>query len=120
MRMDLTARVSHIPPPGATLRARRPDRGRAMDKPTISKPIIVAQFFKNRRKDIVRVALSEYEGHPLIDISQCFTDPKDGRVKATKKGVAIHIRRLPDLAKAINKAERKARELGLIDEASDE
>jgi hypothetical protein len=80
-------------------------------------PVIVAQFFKNRRKEIVRVTLAEYEGHPLVDVRQFFTDEKDGRVRATRKGIAMAVRRLPDLADAINKAMAKARELGLIDEA---
>jgi hypothetical protein len=46
---------------------------------------------------------------------QFFTDPKDGIVKPTRKGIAMHVRRLPELAKAFAKALDLARERGLIE-----
>ena len=77
-------------------------------------PVKVAEFWKNRRGESVRVSLQNYEGHDLVDVRQCFTD-RTGRTQATKKGVSISIRRLPELAAAINSALTKARELGLLE-----
>jgi hypothetical protein len=39
-------------------------------------------------------------------------------MRPTTKGTAMVVRRLPELAAAINKAVAKARELGLLDEGS--
>jgi len=87
-----------------------------MSAPALSEPVIIARFFKGHaRKDIVRVTLSEYEGVPIVDVRQFFTG-EDGKVRPTKKGVALAVRRLPDLASAIGKAVAKARELGLIED----
>lgn len=90
-----------------------------MDKPTIPEPIIVAQFFKNRRKDIIRATLKTYEGTPLIDLRQFYTD-KEGKVQPSGKGIAVHVRRLPELLDALRKAHAKAIELGLIGNAEAE
>jgi hypothetical protein len=57
--------------------------------------------------------LREYEGAVVIDVRKHYT-AGDGTLKPTRKGIALTIRKLPDLAAAINKALRKARELGLI------
>ena len=40
----------------------------------------------------------------------------DGIDRPTTKGVAMGIRRLPELAQALAKAEAKARALGLLDQ----
>jgi Transcriptional Coactivator p15 (PC4) len=82
--------------------------------PTLPEPIEVAKFFKNRRKDVIVVSLSTYEGRNLVDIRQHFTN-EAGQNRPTSKGVAMVVLRLPDLAKAINKALAKAQELGLVD-----
>jgi hypothetical protein len=83
-------------------------------RPTLPEPIEVAKFWKNRRHDAIVVSLSTYEGKNLIDVRQHAM--KEGRLVPTLKGLAIVVRRLPELAKAINKALAKARELGLIDD----
>jgi hypothetical protein len=83
--------------------------------PSLAAPIEVASFWKNRKGDAVTVTLKEWEGHLLIDIRQFFT-ASDGSMRATKKGISLAIRRLPELAAAILKAEGKARELGLLSE----
>jgi hypothetical protein len=87
--------------------SKRPARG------TLSKPVEVAKFFKNRRKDVIVVSLSTFEGRNLVDIRQHFTNEM-GLMRPTQKGVAMVVLRLPDLAKAINKALAKAIELGLL------
>jgi Transcriptional Coactivator p15 (PC4) len=90
-----------------------------MHTQALSEPVIVAEFWANRRGESVRVQLREFEGHALVDVRRHFT-AADGVLRPTKKGLSLAIPRLPDLAKAINQAVTKARELGLLDGAADE
>jgi Transcriptional Coactivator p15 (PC4) len=82
---------------------------------TLDEPVIVDKFFKNRRKDVIVISLKTYEGVNLVDVRQ-FVPNESGQDRPTGKGVAMVVRRLPDLAVAVNKALAKARELGLIDD----
>ena len=45
----------------------------------------------------------------------CIFSNKDGRLQPMHKGLTVTISKLPELAKAINKALTSARELGLIE-----
>jgi hypothetical protein len=81
----------------------------------LAEPILVAEFWANRRGESLRVQLRMFEGVPLIDLRKFYTGA-EGKLLPTKKGLSLVIRRLPDLAAAIVKAERVARELGLIRE----
>lgn len=88
-------------------------------KPTLAEPVVISKFWKNRRRnESVRVSLSEYEGHCLINV-RVYCTGTDGIDRPTPKGVAMGIRKLPELAKAVNTALTKAHELGLIDEAGE-
>ncbi len=87
---------------------------RRPNTPTLTEPVKIAEFWKNRRGESVRVSLSTFEGHNLVDVRQFFTDGA-GQMQATRKGIAMSVYRLPELAAAIGKAIAKARELGLID-----
>ena len=82
-------------------------------KPTLEAPIPF-RFFKNRRKEVIAVTLSTYEGRNLVDVRQ-FYQNSSGQDRPTQKGVAMSVNRLPELAKAIGQALTKAQELGLID-----
>jgi Transcriptional Coactivator p15 (PC4) len=82
--------------------------------PTLSEPIVVTEFWKNRRGESVRISLSTYKERNLIDVRTWATDPVEGRLKPTTKGIATEVRYLPKLVSALAKAESKARELGLI------
>jgi hypothetical protein len=83
---------------------------------TLSEPVEIAKFWKNRRRsESVRVSLSEYEGHCLINVRVYLTGT-DGIDRPTPKGVAMGIRKLPELAQALVKAEAQARSLGLLDD----
>ena len=82
-------------------------------RPTLPEPVEVAKFFKNRRKDVIVVSLSTFEGRNLVDIRQYFTT-EQGQNRPTSKGVSMVVLRLPDLAQAINKALKQAKELGLL------
>jgi hypothetical protein len=79
-------------------------------------PITIQKFWKNRRRsESVHVTLSEYEGHCLINV-RVYCTGTDGIDRPTPKGVAMAIGKLPELARALVKAEAKARELGLVDD----
>jgi hypothetical protein len=88
--------------------------------PTLDEPVVISKFWKNRRRnESVHVTLSEYEGHCLINV-RVYCTGTDGIDRPTPKGVAMGIRKLPELARALIKAEAKARELGLIDGGASE
>jgi hypothetical protein len=94
--------------------------GRAPQPSRLPEPIEIAKFWRNRRGEAVVVQLREYEGHVLVDARTHFTNSQ-GKLQATSKGLSLVIRKLPELASALAKAEVKARELGLLDEgAADE
>jgi hypothetical protein len=82
----------------------------------IPEPIEIDKFWKNRRRDTaVVVSLSCYEGNNIINVREHFVG-SDGCMRPTTKGVALVVRRLPELSRAIRKALEKSRELGLIDD----
>jgi len=86
-----------------------------MSAPKLNEPITVQKFWKSRRRaESVHVTLSEYEGHCLINV-RVYCTGTDGIDRPTPKGVAMGIRKLPQLARALVDAEAKARELGLLD-----
>jgi hypothetical protein len=79
----------------------------------IAEPIEIGKFFKNRKGDIVVVAIKQFEGATFLDIRQFFTG-EDGVSRPTKKGIAIGLHKLDELATLISKAIAKAHALGLI------
>jgi hypothetical protein len=85
-------------------------------RPTLAATIEVAKFWKSPRDRTkhIRVELSEYEGHPLINV-RIWKTGSDGIDRPTVAGIALAVRKLPELTRALLKAEDKARELGLID-----
>jgi hypothetical protein len=76
-------------------------------------PVIAGKFWANRRGEACIVSIREYEGAVVIDVRKNYTGA-DGKLAPTKKGIALVVRKLPELVKAINKAHRIAVELGLI------
>ena len=88
-----------------------------MSKPSLSEPIEIARFWKNRRGEAIVVRLSSYEGHILIDQQSWFT-AQDGSLKPGK-GLACSVRHLPELTAALNKALKEARARGLLDEKAE-
>ena len=94
----------------------RGDGGRSTltASPKIPEPIVISKFWKNRRRnESVHVTLSEYEGHCLINV-RLYCTGSDGIDRPTPKGVAMGIRKLPELARALVKAETEARLRGLL------
>jgi hypothetical protein len=86
-----------------------------MSKKILSEPIVISQFWKNRRHGAVTVSLSTFENRNIIDV-RTFVMNRKGCLVPTPKGVSIVVLRLPELADAVNKALAKARELGLLDD----
>jgi len=82
-----------------------------MTHPTLSEPIIIAQWWKNRGGESVRVTLSTYADRTIIDLRTWYTAA--GKLQPGK-GFAADVRHLPRLAATLAKAEAKATELGLI------
>jgi hypothetical protein len=81
----------------------------------LSEPVTIAKFWKNRRRnETVHVTLSEYEGQALINV-RVYSTGADGIDRPTTKGVAMGIRKLPELARGLALALDKARALGLLD-----
>jgi hypothetical protein len=80
----------------------------------LTEPVEIAKFWKNRRRaESVHVTLSEYQGAALINV-RVYSTGADGIDRPTPKGIAMAIRKLPELARALARAETKARALGLI------
>lgn len=77
-------------------------------------PIVTGDLVKNRREHL-RIALDTYQGHDLIDI-RVTAQLNEGRGAwmPTKKGVSCNVSILPELIAALQSAEIRARELGLI------
>jgi hypothetical protein len=69
-----------------------------------------------QRNEAIRIQLTSYEGRNLVNIRTWWQDD-EGRMKPGK-GFACSVRHLPTLAKAINAALERARELKLIDEGA--
>jgi hypothetical protein len=99
------------------LAERRPGRKTARTStpraPVLAEPVIITEWKKNRAGETIRVRLSEYEGHLLIDIRTWWSS---GGIRKPGKGFAASIRHLPELAKAVTAALEKARALKLIDD----
>jgi hypothetical protein len=81
-------------------------------RPTLAEPVTVARFWKNRQHDAIVTELSTFEGRNVVDVRQYVMS--HGRLVPTPKGISVVVLRLPDLAKAINRALKQARELGLL------
>jgi hypothetical protein len=81
----------------------------------LKEDVVVGQFFKNRRKEHVRVTLKRFEGRAIADLRQFFVT-KEGFSQPTTKGIALVVARLPDLAAVVNRAVKRAVELGLLEE----
>jgi hypothetical protein len=81
-------------------------------------PIEIGKFWKNRRGDAVFVQIKSYEGVVFCDIRQFFQNDA-GQSCPTKKGVALTLRKLPELVELLEKTLVKARELGLLGEGTE-
>lgn len=84
----------------------------------LAEPRVVFQLWKGRqRNECIRLTLSRYKGKPIGDLRVFFTT-KTGHMQASKKGIAFSIAKLPELRKALEKAEATAIALDLIEATS--
>ena len=75
---------------------------------------LIATFAKNATEE-VRVSLTQFRGHDLVDVRVYF-EPRGGDEKLpSKKGVCLGVDLLPDLRAALAGAEKAARGAGLIE-----
>ena len=70
---------------------------------------------KKNALEEIRVELSEYNGHDLINV-RIWTDPRDGGGERipTKAGICCRVALLPELIQALHQAEAAARAAGLL------
>jgi hypothetical protein len=81
-------------------------------KTTASALVVIGEESLNSR-DVLRVALDEYEGRRVIDARK-FYKREDGTLAPTRKGLTLSIDRLPALAELIAAALDRARRDGLL------
>jgi hypothetical protein len=67
---------------------------------------------KNRREQVV-VQLRKWKGCDLLDV-RVFVPDLMGQPRATKDGISVRVRVLPEIAAALKAAEAEARRLGLL------
>lgn len=73
----------------------------------------IATVGKNRSED-VRVALTEFNGHDLVDV-RIFADIEGaGERQPTRKGVSLKVGQLPALLEALEAAREAAVRRGLL------
>jgi hypothetical protein len=83
------------------------------ERPAFPEPF---KLWKSRdRSTHVRVEISEHQGRCLLNV-RIWQTGSDGIDRPTIKGIALAIRKLPDLADGINKMLAKARAIGLLDD----
>ena len=86
--------------------------------PELQLPITIAKFWKSRaRNEHVRIEISEYREHPLINI-RVWQTGSDGVDRPTVKGISLAIGKLPELTRALLQAEAKAHSIGLLEASS--
>ena len=79
----------------------------------------IATIRKNTKEEI-RISLSEWEGHDLINVRVWMDPYEGGERKPTKKGVACKVTLLPDIIAALQQAEAEARVAGLLNTTKQE
>jgi hypothetical protein len=73
---------------------------------------MIAQFEKNAT-EVVRVSLTEYRGHKLIDVRVYYSDD-EGQYRPTKKGVSLGVGLYADFKQAMAALEKALLERNLI------
>jgi hypothetical protein len=89
---------------------------RAAPGSILAEPETFLKIWKDRRRtESVHVTVSEYQGRALISV-RIYATGTDGIDRPTPKGVSMAVDKLPQLARALAKAEARARALGLLDD----
>ena len=80
---------------------------------------LICDIPKNAR-EVVRIALTEFKGFPLVDVRVFFKSATGGEPKPTRKGVCVRLGLLPDLIAALTAAEQEAAATGLLNARNDD
>jgi Transcriptional Coactivator p15 (PC4) len=96
-----------------------PHRNSRQQKSGTEEPIFVAEWAINIRRDSLRISLENFRGIPLINIRKWYV-ADDGEKRPTRRGIALSVKNLPELAEAISTALSIALERGLIEELGDD
>jgi hypothetical protein len=88
-------------------------------RPTLPEPITIEQWWKNRGGEVVRLELSTYQGHNILNLRTWRADKGDG-IMRPGKGFACSTKHLRKLAAVFAKAVDRAKELGLLDDEGGE
>ena len=75
---------------------------------------ILHQFAKNATEE-VRVSLTEYKGHKLVDLRIYYEPEGGGERRPTKKGITIDVGLYPELKKALVRMERELLKKNLVE-----
>lgn len=73
----------------------------------------VVETIQKNVKEQVRIEFTEFKGHELFAV-RVYAETENGMV-ATKKGITVNVKMLPELAAAIQKAKAMALKAGLIE-----
>ncbi len=74
---------------------------------------LVSSFEKNALEE-VRVCLTEFKGHQLIDLRVYYISA-DGEPRPTKKGLSLSVGLYPELKEAFAKLEQTLKDRGLLE-----
>ncbi len=74
-----------------------------------TEPVVVAEFDKNGRGEVVRVSLTKLNAYDLLDLRVYYPDKVTGEMKPGK-GLAMQQKHVGDLKKAVDAAARAIRE----------
>ena len=83
----------------------------------IEEDVVVGSIPKNQREEI-RVTLSNFKGHDLVGARVWFKT-KDGDPRPSQKGITVNVKVLPELIGLLEEAEKKAIELGVLEEGDE-
>jgi hypothetical protein len=75
---------------------------------------LISIIHKNSMEQL-RVSLTTYKGHHLLDARTYFEDDR-GEWRPTKKGLTVKVEMLSDILKALGKAMKEARAAKLLKE----
>ena len=75
----------------------------------------IHQFAKNATEE-VRVSLTEFKGHKLIDLRIYYEPEEGGERRPTKKGITIDVSLYPELKRALLRVEKELLRERLVEE----
>lgn len=85
----------------------------------MSAPVLILSQWQKNQREVVRVALEEFGGKPILQIRVWFKPEGSDELRPGKAGIAMAVTHLPALASAVNSALAIAIERGdIVEEAA--